>query len=133
MEIILLNFVESLFEGQGLRFLSGILVFIPGVRGAMASADWGRLAALALQFLLCPPGAARRALRAGMGRGVEYLFKAASAVVRPAYFRLKGQTHKRVVHFCHVFIALIIFKFSNTFFFSFLERVSKRCKEVSLV
>lgn len=88
MEIILLNFVESLFEGQGLRFLSGILVFIPGVRGAMASADWGRLAALALQFLLCPPGAARRALRAGMGRGVEYLFKAASAVVRPAYFRL---------------------------------------------
>ena len=47
-------------------------------------------AALALQLLLLgPPGPAPRALRAGVRRGAEHLFKAASAVVRPAYFRLK--------------------------------------------
>ena len=105
MEIILLNFVESLFEGQGLGFLSGILVFIPGVRGAMATADWGGLAALALQFLFRPPGAARGALRAGVGRGAEYLFKAASAVVRPAYFRLKGAETQK----CSSFSVMLLY------------------------
>lgn len=55
-----------------------------------ARGDGLGLAGLALQFLLRPPGGARRALRAGMGGGAEHLFKAASALVRPAYFRLKG-------------------------------------------
>lgn len=55
-----------------------------------ARGDGLGLAALALQFLLRPPGGARRALRAGVGGGAEHLFKAASAWVRPAYFRLKG-------------------------------------------
>lgn len=55
-----------------------------------ARGDGRGLAALALQFLLRPPGGARRALRAGVGGGAEHLFKAASALVRPAYFRLKG-------------------------------------------
>lgn len=53
-----------------------------------ARGDGLGLAALALQFLLRPPGGARRALRAGVGGGAEHLFKAASARVRPAYFRL---------------------------------------------
>lgn len=46
-------------------------------------------AGLALQLLLLgPPGSAPRALRAGVRRGAEHLLEAASAVVRPAYFRL---------------------------------------------
>lgn len=45
--------------------------------------------ALALQLLpLGPPGATGRALRAGLGRGAQHLLEAASALVRPAYFRL---------------------------------------------
>lgn len=87
MGIILFSFVERPFEGQGLGFPSGILVFISSVRGGEGLPQ-AAAAALALQFLLRPPGAARRALRAGVGRGAEHLFKAASPVVRPAYFRL---------------------------------------------
>lgn len=50
----------------------------------------GRGGALALQLLpLGQPGAAGRALRAGVGRGAQHLLEAAAAVVRPAYFRLK--------------------------------------------
>lgn len=61
-------------------FPSGILVFLSGCAPR---------AALALQLpVLGPPGAALCALRAGLGRGAEHLLKAASAVVRPAYFRL---------------------------------------------
>lgn len=90
MEIILLNFGWGHLKNKvkACVFPSGILVFLSGCAPR---------AALALQLpVLGPPGAALCALRAGLGRGAEHLLKAASAVVRPAYFRLKrADTQKR--------------------------------------
>lgn len=77
--------MERPSEGQGLVFAGAILVFLSVWAGA---GWWAGPAALALQFLLRPPGGARRALRAGVGGGAEHLLKAAAARVRPAYFRL---------------------------------------------
>lgn len=78
-------------------------------------------AALALQLLLLgPPGPAPRAPRAGVRRGAEHLFKAASAVVCPAYFRLKWGRNANVqlVHpACDVPVKRITLKFRNTYFF----------------
>lgn len=76
-------------QGQGLVFPVGFWSScLVHAGGGGPRGDCG-LAALALQLLLCSPGGARRALRAGVGCGAEHLFKAASAaVVCSAYFRL---------------------------------------------
>lgn len=97
MEIVLLNSMERPFEEhQGAGF-SGRELVGPAASTLGGAGTPRRLqgAGLALQLLLFgPPGPAPRALRAGVRRGAEHLLEAASAVVRPAYFRLKGQIWK---------------------------------------
>lgn len=96
------SFYETLWRGH-LRARPGFCGWDSGLQVGRGRARRGAgppqaaaRAALALQFLLRPPGGARRALRAGVGRGAEHLLEAASAGGRPAYFRLKGaETQKR--------------------------------------
>lgn len=77
-------------------FPSGILVFISGVHGRWwASGSGCGLVVLTLQLLLCLRGFSHWALRTGVGCGAEHLFKAASAVVCSAYFRLKPAEMKK--------------------------------------
>lgn len=87
VEVILLNLARGQLKNKVKAWLFPAGVWSPGR---------GRGPGLALQLLLLgPPGAAPRALRAGLRRGAEHLLEAASAVGRPAYFRLKRvQTQK---------------------------------------
>lgn len=92
---------------------SGLHIRLRAGRAGSLEAAAGAGGALALQLLLLgPPGAAGRALRAGLGRGAQHLLKAASAVVRPAYFRLKRVETRT----CSYFVISVILKIRSIAF-----------------